>query len=107
MRATVDDIIIYNQSSIGLDEVKELSYFNVYPNPANNYVIVDFDVKSARMMTLTVSDVNGRIIHTEAISAREQNNKIRLNTENYPSGIYQVTLSAGSEIQTKRISISR
>jgi len=107
VEAAVDDIIIYNQSAIGLEEVKELSYFNVYPNPANNYVMVDFDVKSARMMTLTVSDVNGRILHTEAISAKEQNNKVRLNTENYPSGIYQVTLNSGTEIQTKRISVSR
>lgn len=107
VEAAVDDIIIYNQSAIGLDELKELSYFNVYPNPASNYVIVDFDVKNARMMTLSVSDVNGRVLYSEYVSAKEQNNKIRLNTENYPSGMYQVTLSAGTEIQTKRISISR
>lgn len=64
--------------------------FNVYPNPANSNVVVNFN--ALENGNLEMSDVNGRTVSTQAVAGGSAS----LNIEGIPSGIYFIHLTTPS-----------
>jgi hypothetical protein len=61
------------------------TWLRVYPNPANGFLQID--VPNYLNNTITITDITGRVLETFM-----SNDKIKLNTSNYPSGCYIVLL---------------
>ncbi len=93
----------YHQPHLKIDaiSIKEGKEWNIsiYPNPATNYVNVDWDNKSINYLKYTLLDVNGKIIlqgqntenlriNVEAISSG--NYFLHLNSNNKQSQIYKI-----------------
>jgi len=79
----VDDLLVYGVKSVGIGE-NNAENISVYPNPANGY----FTLTSNQNGQLSLMDVSGRVVLTNAVSAGS--NKIDLN--GLPSGIYLVNV---------------
>lgn len=62
------------------------SSVSIYPNPANEVLNVVFD-RMSTAKTIYISDVTGRIVHTENVNGRTQ---IAVNISELSSGIYFV-----------------
>ncbi len=76
------------QAPVGADEELE-SGLTLYPNPAKDLVIVEFNLTDSRSLNLEVQDLTGKVLHSEVINtsiAGKQN----LNLESISSGIYLV-----------------
>ncbi len=74
---------------------------NVYPNPANSHLIIDTDDANGLKKQITLTDLSGRIIHSQNTFSRST----LLNTEKFANGIYLITIAAQSNNITKKIII--
>jgi hypothetical protein len=73
-------------------EVQDVSkLISVYPNPTNGLVSIDMsDIKQLGDVTTTITDIAGKVV----LSKKASNNKIQLNIDTMPAGIYFVTVSS-------------
>ena len=72
--------------------------FNLYPNPAKDFVIINFDSKE-KYKVMTVKDINDKTIEKIEINS----NSIRYNTSNLKSGIYLISLIGETKSTTKKL----
>ncbi len=79
----------------GIDELS-LSKLQVYPNPANNYVMIEFDEKEN--VYLTIYNALG-----EKIIGTTFSESIRINTEKFSKGIYIVEVRSKNKVANKKL----
>ena len=72
------------------------SAMSLYPNPATSYTMLQVESDAV----VTVSDVQGRVINTFAVSGNEL---VRIETSEYKAGIYFVTVSNDASRQTTKL----
>ena len=101
VEAAIDDLEIWKSTSIGLAE-EDVTYFNVYPNPTAEELVVDFDLVQSRNAEVAVVDIMGRTVMTTSLGQQDAgNNKARLNVSGLAPGTYQLVLTANGYVKTK------
>ena len=93
-------------SAVGLDELTNVSNYNVYPNPSAGSVNLAFNLLNQANVSVQVTDALGNIVHTEAstlMTAGEHN--ASFNGANLADGMYFVNLSVDGQVITKRLTI--
>jgi hypothetical protein len=93
-------------ASVSIEENNEtISAWNVFPNPAADFVSVVFDSKVADNATFNLLDLNGRTVMSENFSANTGLNQysVDLASKNLPAGIYVATLRAGNVLKTTKL----
>ena len=73
---------------------------SVYPNPAFNETFVT--VENAGMTSISVYDVQGRLVSTESVEAFA-GEQVRISTEMLNAGVYFVTVSSESVVRTAKL----
>ena len=102
-------IISQTQSHTFYDPSSEpeskMDYLKVFPNPAWDYVIVEFNtVEFNTSGLILITDMNGRFI--KSVEVQPAHNQITINLGNLAKGIYHVTLYMNDEIiDTEKITI--
>lgn len=86
---------------LSINNILSDNQVNIYPNPANSYLIIDTDDADGMKKLITLTDLSGRIIHSQNTFSR----KTLLNTEGLANGIYLIILTAQSNNITKKIII--
>lgn len=78
------------------------SYLNIYPNPANEYLVIKYDLSNNKIsMIATVTNISGLIIET--IKLNSTKNQEIIDLRNYKPGTYLVKLHTGSIVlETKK-----
>ena len=87
---------------IGMNE-NDAAIFNVFPNPAIDVLnIVGTNNKAAKV---EVYDITGKLVSTDSFIG----NKAKINTENFPGGlyIYKVYDAQGLEIKSNRFNVAK
>jgi hypothetical protein len=99
------DIIFYFDQQDFAETNTNLSNENsisVYPNPAKTNATVLFNAKGK--YTITVSDVNGKILQTKTGTSNKYQNTLQLDVRNYAAGVYFITVKNGkNQTQTLRL----
>ena len=75
----------------------------VGPNPAADFLNLTFYNDQSESLLLTVSDMNGKSVIRQEISANAGANAIRLALDKVDAGAYFVSLNSGSEKLTRKI----
>jgi len=76
-------------------------WFKIYPNPATDYVVVEFDPLSAPSLTrVAIYNVNGKPILQQTLY-NENNHRFSLTAQ--PVGIYVVKVVAGNRVEIAKI----
>jgi len=74
---------------------------HVFPNPANDYTIVSYNIEGNGVMQLLSQD--GRVIRSESLKSGINKHLIR--TEGLPSGVYTISLKSGNKVLTTKLVI--
>ena len=82
----------------GIDEMQNT--LSVYPNPAVNETFVT--IESAGMNTISVYDVQGRMVNMESVEA-VAGEQVRISTETLNAGVYFITVSSDSAVRTAKL----
>lgn len=83
-----------------------ISQVMVYPNPSHgaNTTLL-FSNQTAQNVSVSIVDMNGKVLSTEALQVAEGMNSHILNTAGLSSGIYFVKLNSGSYSSTQKLII--
>jgi D-alanyl-D-alanine carboxypeptidase len=93
---------LLNAMATGTAEAESPVAFSTYPNPANERVTVECPSAATTPTTLTLSDLSGRIVHTETITGAVA----QISTAEFPAGVYMMTMEAGSSTSTRKLIIT-
>lgn len=96
----IDDINIYAGSPsddivLGITEGQELSQLNLYPNPTEGELNLNFTVNSAQKVVIEIQDVYGKTAQSYAINAAVGSNLVMMDTQALAAGTYFVTMHVG------------
>jgi hypothetical protein len=92
----------------GIEFQKSNSYMKVYPNPANTFFNVDYDLssKSGSSIAIKVFNSLGKLMVTEHLAKKKD--QIVIYSKDWVPGIYLLALEIeGSVIESKKISVTR
>ena len=87
---------------VGINELGNSISYNVYPNPSNGFVNVEFTGTVAEQASLRVMDISGRLVSE---SSANTNDIVTLNLSSIASGTYILEVSIDGAVSQTRISI--
>ncbi|MAV58718.1 MAG: hypothetical protein CMG07_02065, partial [Candidatus Marinimicrobia bacterium] len=93
---------INNLTQVIIPETVTLS--TAYPNPFNPETTIDYSVKSAGMVELSIFDINGRLVSTlwnGELSTGSYSSTWDATSQ--PSGLYIAKLKSGNTVQTSKL----
>ncbi|MEO8761955.1 MAG: T9SS type A sorting domain-containing protein [Bacteroidia bacterium] len=91
-----------NLKIIYLDYIDAVGNLNLYPNPANNEINIEFQSTEEDLFTITIVDLMGRTFKTLTQLSTQGKNNIVMNVSDIPAGSYHVIIAGtyGSRPQT-------
>ncbi|MBL57103.1 MAG: hypothetical protein CMP61_07950 [Flavobacteriales bacterium] len=88
-------------SSVGTQELN-ISSVGTFPNPASNLLNIVFDQKNADESKIDIYNISGVKIYSNTIQGHRGINTLKLNVDNYASGLYMINISSqGGSILSK------
>ncbi|MCB0699542.1 MAG: T9SS type A sorting domain-containing protein [Chitinophagales bacterium] len=96
--------ITYPYDEVGITGLTtNLSKIELYPNPTGNVTTLKIGSLSNIDATISITDLQGRILHTQNASLDIGDNYYKLNMANYASGMYFVHIHTDGDIQTIKL----
>jgi len=89
-----------------MNNVKDFNFLSLHPNPAKDYVIIDYILDMAKSdAIIKITDISGRI--QSKVMLNNKQDQLVIDTKAYKPGIYFVTLwSNGKMLDTIKFSIT-
>jgi hypothetical protein len=104
--AYIDNINTLITSSI--DDLVDGAELNVYPNPANNQITLDFTTKATTDMGMVITNAMGQVVQQVApYQLSVGNHKLQMPVSQLAQGLYFVTLQTVEGVLTSSFTISR
>ena len=76
---------------------------SAYPNPVHDLLNIDFNSEVQKSYTLSLLDIQGRVVYTRAFESEVGSNHIELNVSEYQKGIYFGYLTSDSEKRSLKV----
>ncbi|HUM47413.1 MAG TPA: Omp28-related outer membrane protein, partial [Chitinophagales bacterium] len=86
------------------EEVANASLF-LYPNPAKQTAYIDLKIVKAEKVTIQVINLLGQTVTTQDLGTINGSNVIPVDISNLSTGIYQLKVSIGDEVLTKKLEV--
>lgn len=82
--------------------------FNVYPNPSNGTLIVDYFTEKYAKADISILDLSGKVVHTQTVTfAPKKQGEVKIELQNaLHSGLYLITLKVENNILSRKIIFS-
>jgi alpha-tubulin suppressor-like RCC1 family protein/uncharacterized protein YjbI with pentapeptide repeats len=80
-----------------------LNAIAVYPNPTTGEARITFSATAAGKYSLSIVDLQGRVINSTSGAAIEGNNALDINLSNCSNGVYMIHLMHNDTLQTLRV----
>ncbi|MBT8195352.1 MAG: T9SS type A sorting domain-containing protein [Bacteroidia bacterium] len=87
----------------GVDDVKDI-HFDVYPNPANTYIILHTHDLNSKVVDVQITDMLGKTVYKEQFNNTSAINE-KVDIQSYAKGTYVVTLVTDNSTITKKLVI--
>jgi len=84
-----------------------VSQLGVAPNPAIELVTVEFNVTDPGPVSLSLTDLYGRVLWQKKLNEGQKWYCEKINTAHYQPGIYIIQLQAGDRLRYKRLAVVR
>lgn len=103
-----DSILALFNGSTGIAELKNtISAFTVYPNPANELLSIQVELKTNSELLIDIADITGRQV---AIISNEKQSKgtftKQFNISSIPSGNYLIRLTVNGKTASQKLNIA-
>ena len=82
--------------------IESVSNLTIYPNPASDFVSIEYEGLESGTGQLYLIDVTGKTLMQ--VELQGQDGQQRLNTTNLPSGFYHIQIKSGTRISAKKFS---
>jgi hypothetical protein len=93
---TIHDSIrikVYQESPFNITEHKKsIRIISLYPNPVDNKINIALYTNKASSVNVKVYNLTGHLLESKYFALNTGDNIISVNTENYPSGLYMMSI---------------
>lgn len=89
------------------NDISSIASINLYPNPADNYSLIRVNLSQPQELTITVTDISGKMVASNNYGMQSGDNVYPLNTETLGSGIYFVNIQTNEEMISKKLVITK
>ncbi|MES2556076.1 MAG: T9SS type A sorting domain-containing protein [Bacteroidota bacterium] len=97
-----------SDQTLSVDENTADFSVNVFPNPAVNEAKVSFELTNTSDVTLTVTDLAGKVVYTNNLgNTTAGKHNVEINTAALAGGIYTVNFNANNAIVTKKLVVKK
>lgn len=95
-----EELTRYTNASLRTDNITSTTVASsAYPNPSKDQVSLDIDIKEQQEITISVTDINGRVVYTTPSAVYSvQKHTVQIPIQNLPSGIYNYAINNGSAV---------
>ena len=98
----LDDINLYEGSPsdeiiVGLEDSGQDIQMNIYPNPSDADIHVEFSLMQGQIFNAQIIDITGKVISSHQIQANEGQNLLILDTKSLSQGSYMIRLKGDSK----------
>jgi hypothetical protein len=97
------------QKPVGIitqDAPEQLSSIKVFPNPVSSMATIEYTLHKRSPITISVVDLNGRMIVREQITQGEGTHQYKLDCGSLPRGMYVVSIQTGNSVQTSKFIVT-
>ena len=108
----LDNINIYQGSSsdelvVGLSDIDAtiFSGLNLFPNPADDELNIQFSVETPQDVVFNVQDLTGKVALSNLIKANSGSNHVFMNTSQLAAGVYFLEVQVGGMKETRQFII--
>jgi hypothetical protein len=91
-------------SNAGVNNTAASVEANVFPVPAQNMVFVDLKWKEAQAATLSLTDLQGRVIRSWGANGAQSHMSVLVN--DLANGVYMIKINAGNDVIVKRVVVA-
>jgi hypothetical protein len=84
-----------------------VSNVTVYPNPAVNSANLSVEMTQNENVNVVIMNSLGQVVYNESLSLEAGSNNIKLNTENWAGGLYNINMSTSKGSATQKLTISK
>jgi hypothetical protein len=103
----IDDINVTGTSTVGIQDIDFLTSVSLYPNPAAGAATLSYNLGSASEVTIYVSDIAGRKVHS-VISGKQAAGSYDYRVgEGMPAGVYFVNFMIDGGRMTEKLILTR
>jgi len=95
--------VTITQGPNGLENFGGLTYFNLYPNPATDFAVIDLEMTEQQAFTVEISDLLGRVLESREQQSNTGRQQLTLDLSTYVTGNYLVTLRSATGTATLRL----
>jgi PKD repeat protein len=98
----LDDINLYEGSPsdeiiVGLEDSGQDIQMNIYPNPSDADIHVEFSLMQGQIFNAQIIDITGKVISSHQIQANQGQNLLILDTKSLSQGSYMIRLKGDSK----------
>jgi len=90
------------KQSVSTFDLIDKDQISVYPNPARDFIKVNYDAEKLGEVTLTVTNLNGQTILSQ-IKRAQKDNQWTIIPQDWPKGVYSLTIESLDGVYTERI----
>lgn len=103
------DFVNIQMAPTGIEKpVSSIRKIDLYPNPANEAINTEFELKQSAEVTLTILDPSGRLVTQQYLGrAAAGKHTHRVELGNRPEGIYLLVVKAAKETHTVKFAIRK
>ena len=99
-------VLRYNDPTASIKEyVSPFKSFDVSPNPANENVNITLNHKGSSLGEVSLINALGQTVYTKQIGFVEGKNKVSIDINELPNGIYFAKIKSGEFTDTKKITV--
>ncbi|MDB4088295.1 PKD domain-containing protein [Flavobacteriales bacterium] len=92
-------------SIASVDEKKSINGLTLYPNPAQEFINLDFEAINSSDLNVRIYDTKGSVVQVFNKFIHTGSNKIQINTSVLKEGLYIIQLQDGESFVTKRFQV--
>ena len=75
----------------------------IYPNPASDKIFVSFDLKQAQTVTVSLTDLNGRLVFKETADSPQGKFTMEIRLQGFSKSMYLLSLQYGNKLETGKV----
>ncbi|MCB2196889.1 MAG: T9SS type A sorting domain-containing protein [Bacteroidetes bacterium] len=95
----------FDGASSDSTNIYEIQKLKLYPNPANDYLTVEYDVLYIKEAKFQIYNSIGSVVYTKTLKEKQDN--LRIQVSEYKSGLYFCSLQIdGKLLNTRKILIN-
>jgi subtilisin family serine protease len=95
--------LLLRDLNIGVNEISQSGLFNIYPNPAEDEIYISYHLMNpSQKAKIEICDAIGQVVYRKSFDSAVDNT-IKINSENFTSGLYLCKLITDKEQFIRKI----